>query len=213
MTWGSLDRAELVVAGVTEMTGVTRVPVRQPDGSEHNAKLFPRHGRPRYEVAGREQLPFGLETVTPGSSHRAFLQALLVVEGEKDALAARAAYREGDQVVATYYVLGIPGAGAWRSDWRRYLEPFDLIYLLGDGDEAGQRMNRAIARDLPWARMVRLPDGEDVRSLLQQRGREALDELLDEADDAASFGVSFFAARSYTEFVALRRGQEIRRAA
>lgn len=72
----------------------------------------------------------------------------------------------------------------WRDSWRSVLQPYPLVYLLGDGDEPGRRMNRRVREAVPWARPVWLPDGDDVRSLLQANPN-ALDPLLAEADEAA----------------------------
>ncbi len=175
--WKGLDPLALAEAGVTEVGNLVRVPYRLPDGSERNAKLFAPDGRSWWEKRGRELLPFGLELL-PG---RAFAKRCVcfLTEGESDALAARQAWWNAGPVAL---VLGIPGAHSWRPAWRRYLEPFPVIYALADGDDAGRSLNAAIKRDVPWTRPVALPEAEDVRSLLQARGERALDPYLAEAD-------------------------------
>jgi hypothetical protein len=53
--------------------------------------------------------------------------------------------------------------------------------VLGDGDDAGRRFNQRVARDLPDANLVWLPEGEDARGIVQRDPAE-LGGLLAEAD-------------------------------
>lgn len=222
VAWKDLPPEILAEAGVTvDARGRARVPYRLADGTSYVHKVFPSHARARawYEPAGLDLIPFGLETL-PTDPVRASRSVLLVGEGESGTLALRWAFGgQATPPVEAYYVLGIPGAGCWRPEWRSLLERFGLVYLLGDGDDAGRGLNWSIMRDLPLARPVRLPEGEDERSLLQRDGDRALDVLLDEADRMAALKVIFpvgevaCPVETVTDAEALLRGEEVHRAA
>lgn len=182
--WKGLSLGALAEAGVELDRGTVRVPYRDRDGRELYCKRFGRE-RSWYQPAGVEIAPFGLETLLPQRSRYPRYCALLLCEGESDALAVRDVLRYRDDGRAVeYFALALPGAGVWRDSWRSFLEPFPLVYVCGDGDEPGRRMNRRVRSAVPWARPVWLPDGADVRDLLQH-DPEALDPLLAEADDDA----------------------------
>lgn len=181
VSWKGIAPWVLADAGVEEHDGLTYVPYLNESGSTVVCKVFGSGARAWYEPAGVELLPFGLERL-PRSSWIAARSALLVTEGESDALAAREYFFEGDSRILTWHVIGLPGAGTWRPAWRTYLEPFPIVYLLGDGDEAGRKMNATVRKDIPWARPVSLPDGKDVRGVLQRDGREGLLPYLAAAD-------------------------------
>lgn len=50
-----------------------------------------------------------------------------------------------------------------------------------DADDAGERMAAAVQASIPWAVIVRLPAGRDVRQVIQQDGVETLLRFVDEA--------------------------------
>ena len=150
--WKGLGRVTLDEAGVEFESGLVLVPSRRPDGSVHNRHVFAEGGRCWWETPGRELIPFGLERLPSTDVDRAGLR-LLVCEGESDALAVREAFALVD-VGTTFHVMGLPGSSTWRQEWRGFLEPFDCVYLLGDGDDAGWRMMNVVLRDVPWARPV-----------------------------------------------------------
>ncbi len=81
--------------------------------------------------------------------------------------------------------------------------------MAGDGDRAGRAMNARIKRDVPWARPVWLPEGEDVRSLLQTSGPRALDGLLDAADADAFLSAAFVLAHDLETMETLLLGREV----
>lgn len=198
--WKGLPHGVLADAGVTVSCGLVRVPYRDRDGTELNAKFFPLRpdssaARSWWEQSGRALTLFGPETLP--SPRVAPWVPLLLCEGESDALAVRHA------VAGNAAVLAVPGAGTWRREWRRPLEPFPVIYVLGDGDRAGRAMNAEVKRDVPWARPVWLPDGEDARSVVQRDGVDALELFLAEADRDARLAAAFVLARDLDECEAL----------
>ncbi len=89
-------------------------------------------------------------------------EKVLICEGPVDTLLA---------VQAGYVAIGLPGAGAWRPEWARWLLPFE-VYLALDPDPAGRRAAQRIASDL-WrlgktARRLPIPDGMDLADFLSQ---------------------------------------------
>jgi hypothetical protein len=154
-------------------------------------------------------LPFGLETLPP--MERRGRAALAICEGESDALAFREAYAgvAGNTWIQRHVVIAVPGASSWRPDWAHHLDGFDVIYVLGDGDRAGRRLDWAVRRDVPHARLVSFRDGDDVRRVLQRDGHRALDPYLARADRDACVDAAFTAARTLDEWERLLRGEEI----
>jgi hypothetical protein len=199
--WLVLDEAGVEVSA----DGLVRIPYRRRDGSVFRWRYCSRAGS-RWWGSGEGLLPFGLETLRSEPGRR----ALLICEGESDALGCREAYAGAlpGSSVEGYEALGIPGARTWRPEWRLLVEGYVLIYLLGDGDPSGQAFNAKVGRSLPWARPVALPPGSDARALLQEEGPRALDAYLDAADASAWFAYALKRSRSYEEFAALCRGYE-----
>ncbi len=207
--WKGIAAGVLAEAGVEITTGgLVRVPFRDRDRRIVVHKVFGRD-RSWYDPAGVELIPFGIETL-PVSPWIAERSGLLVCEGESDALAAREHFPKGDSMLIAWYAIALPGAGVWRHTWRRYLEPFPRVYLLGDGDDPGRRMNRRIAADARWARPVRLPDGDDVRSILQRDGRAGLGPHLAAAGADARLAAALRLATNLDDFEALLAGAEVR---
>ena len=90
-------------------------------------------------------------------------------------------------------MLGVPGATSWRRAWRWYAEPYADVYVIGDGDEPGRQFASAVRHDIPRARIVPVPAGEDARSLIQANGVGEMDFLLAEADRYYAFEQALFA--------------------
>lgn len=204
--WKGILWLVLEEAGVVFDGDLVRVPYRGREGDVHAWRVLAPSGRCWWEPTGVELLPFGLETLPTGQS--AERAALILAEGESDALALREAFAGvgPGSAVSGYYVLGLPGAGTWRPEWAGYFEAISLVYVAGDGDPAGRRMIDAVCRDVHWARPVWLVEGEDARSILQAHGPRALDVLLDRADELAKVCVALFMARDYEHFISLMSG-------
>jgi hypothetical protein len=179
LEWKGLDAGVLSVAGVwQDAGGRIGVPYRLPDGSLHNTKLFDGNGRTWWQTRDLPVLPLGLELLPDERWQR----LVWLAEGESDALCLRQHFAEwrGQSVD----VLGIPGAGTWKPEWAQYVEGFDSVLVFPDADEAGERMAAAITASVPSAAVVRLPDGEDVRSVVQRDGPDALAPHILGAEDA-----------------------------
>ena len=114
--------------------------------------------------------------------------ALLVCEGESDTIAAWIwAYGENVNVD----VLGVPGMSMWRPELVEYGRGYGRVYLAGDGDETGRKLNAEMAKDLRATgletRVVPLREGQDIRDHLEDG--LFLTDLLEAADEAAEDGL------------------------
>lgn len=74
--------------------------------------------------------------------------------------------------------VGIPGANNWQSHYARVLEGFDRIYVLGDGDKAGQEFTKNVSKKLEFALPIVLPEGQDVNDVYVRGGAAAVMNLL-----------------------------------
>src|SRR5690606_14322833 len=70
-----------------------------------------------------------------------------ICEGEMDALVLN---------MLGIPAVGIPGATFWENRWRRILEGFSRIWVWGDPDEAGAKLNDKVTRAFYQARVVPL---------------------------------------------------------
>ncbi len=89
---------------------------------------------------------------------------VVITEGEIDAISAAQA---GLQAV------GIPGASNWRPEWVRVFYNREIT-VLADGDDAGREFADMVATKIYGVRVLEMPDGEDVNSMLQKKGAEYL---------------------------------------
>lgn len=150
--------------GIESRNGDIRIPYLHDDDRVHRWRVYGRSGKTWWEglTDRREQMPlipYGLDTL-PSLGLRS-LYDLAWCEGESDTLALRLAIPE-------LVVLGAPGASSVREDWRGWCLGFRAVYVLGDGDPAGRRFNNSILAAFPGTRVVRIPDGDDVRAILQR---------------------------------------------
>lgn len=90
---------------------------------------------------------------------------MAITEGELDAITAE---------LCGVPTVGVPGAQMWKSHFRELFLGYRNVNILSDGDEAGMDFARQVAKTLPNARIIPMPDGEDVNSLVVTRGKAAL---------------------------------------
>lgn len=91
---------------------------------------------------------------------------------------------EFDSVIATKLGLptvGVPGATSFQPEWGCLFAGYRRVVLLGDGDDAGQNFNDHLARLLPNAVPVKLPDGHDINSFCLDYGEEETKQFLENA--------------------------------
>lgn len=96
-------------------------------------------------------------------------QTIAICEGEMDAIAASS---NGIPAV------GIAGVTNWKSHYDQLFYGFDTVYILADGDEAGKHFSNTLAEKLDNAKVVVLPPGEDVNSVISSQGADWLKEKL-----------------------------------
>jgi hypothetical protein len=84
-----------------------------------------------------------------------------ISEGELDAVTATA---------AGIPTVGVPGVESWKAHFREPFRGYANVYVFADGDGPGMKFARAVAKELPNARIVPMPDGEDVNSVVRKTG-------------------------------------------
>jgi len=89
---------------------------------------------------------------------------LCVCEGEMDTITMAAK--------TDHPTIGAPGAASWKQHYTRILEDFDVVLVLADGDEAGLEFGKRIQRTSANVRIIQMPDGEDVNSVVRKQGPE-----------------------------------------
>lgn len=97
-------------------------------------------------------------------------ETIVLCEGELDAVTM-------DALVGVPAV-GVPGVNNWQEYWARLFPDYAQVVVPVDGDDAGHGFGLRIAKQLPNAVIVRLPDGQDVNSLYTSGGPAAVKGLL-----------------------------------
>lgn len=90
---------------------------------------------------------------------------IILTEGELDALTWQ-------QIGVP--ALGAPGAKNFQSHWVNVLEDFSRVYVVSEGDKAGEEFWGLVSSQVTNTVKVKLPDGEDSNSLFVKGGRDAL---------------------------------------
>jgi DNA primase len=127
----------------------------------HHAKSDDDRGCPKFLGDPGEKVTLYNAQATLRPSPVCFL-----VEGEPDVWAA--------ETLLGVPAVGVPGAKAWEAHpyWARCFVGFDRLILPADGDDAGDHLASVVRKALPEVHIVRLPDGEDVNSLLVTEGAD-----------------------------------------
>jgi len=136
--------------------------------ANHNCKDIDGHSK-YMNTPGVELHLFNAQTLLTATS-------VVVTEGELDAVTAE---QHGIPAVA------FPGAQAWTKHryWGYCFDSVDDVTVVADGDEPGRKAAEVVVkglRELTTAdvRLVVLPDGEDVNSLVRANGESVLLEVL-----------------------------------
>ena len=95
--------------------------------------------------------------------------SIAITEGELDAITAQ---------LCGLPAVGIPGSQAWQPHFREPFLGYKNVYLLADGDDAGLQFANTVGATLPNAKVIPMPPGEDVSSLVALKGVEALMERI-----------------------------------
>lgn len=117
-------------------------------------------GKPKYmTVAGDKPRLYNTVALTEYSRDMA------IAEGEIDAITAE---------LAGIPTVGVPGSQTWKPFMRELFLGYRIVNILADGDEAGMDFAHQVAKTLPNARIIPMPDGEDVNSVVVKQGKHAL---------------------------------------
>ncbi|MFD5069165.1 toprim domain-containing protein [Streptomyces sp. NPDC058369] len=113
----------------------------------------------------------------PGDHPRLFNTKALIAPSPYVAIA------EGEYSSWAVELDGIPcvatqGVSAWKDHFDRAFAGYEKVFLLGDGDSAGQEMNEALAERLPNGVPVELPAVHDPDSFRHAFGAGSIRELL-----------------------------------
>jgi hypothetical protein len=90
---------------------------------------------------------------------------IAITEGEIDAITAQ---------VCGIPTVGVPGAQAWRSHFREPFLGYREVFIFADGDEPGLNFANTVAATLLNAKVIPMPPGEDVNSLVISQSKQAL---------------------------------------
>lgn len=88
-----------------------------------------------------------------------------IAEGELDSVSAS---------VCGLPTVGVPGAASWQQHWSELFRGYRTVHVFTDGDEAGEKLGRQLAKQLPNARVVPCLPGEDINSILVNQGEDAV---------------------------------------
>ncbi|ATW60188.1 DNA primase [Mycobacterium phage Ph8s] len=90
---------------------------------------------------------------------------IAICEGEIDTITAE---------LAGIPAVGLPGVAMWKPFMRELFLGYRNVNILADGDEPGMEFAQGVAKTLPNARIIPMPPGEDVNSLVAAQGKDAL---------------------------------------
>lgn len=116
------------------------------------------HGKYQTMPGDRPRLYNTVALQLPGSS-------IAITEGEVDAISA---------TLAGVPAVGVPGVQSWKKFFAEPFLGYTDVLVLADGDEPGLEFARAVAQQIPAARVVPMPPGYDVNSLVVKLGKEEL---------------------------------------
>jgi hypothetical protein len=224
--WKGLSSRALAEAGVErDRRGFARIPYFTEAGGLYAQRVVKPNGDRYWEPGdGREVILFGLDHLAASFDDRSW-RDLIIAEGESDTLALRDAMRG-----LPVDVVGVPGSSTWKAKWRSELAGYGRVYVVGDGDAAGETFGLSVRYGPAWlrsrrdrspdtgnvvnlpegfdvARIVRLPEGTDARGLLQAHGPDALDSYFASADADYRLAFGFKWAEAYEELRAYLAGE------
>jgi DNA primase len=92
-----------------------------------------------------------------------------ITEGEIDAMTAQ---------LCGVPTVGVAGSQAWKTHFREPFLGYREVFILADGDEAGMTFANTVAKTLPNAKVIPMPPGQDVNSLVISQGKQAITERI-----------------------------------
>ncbi len=116
--------------------------------------------KPKYRTVSGEQPWLFNTTALINHSPR-----IAISEGEIDAITAQ---------VCGIPTVGVPGAQMWQPYFRELFLGYRDVFVLADGDEAGMSFADKVAETIPGSKVIPMPPGEDVNSIVRKEGPQAL---------------------------------------
>lgn len=117
-------------------------------------------GKPKYmTLAGDRPRLFNTMALLKDTAN------IAITEGEIDAITAS---------ICGVQAVGVPGSQNWQPWFREPFLGYRNVYILADGDDAGMSFATQVASSLPNAKIIPMPSGEDVNSLVTAKGKDAL---------------------------------------
>lgn len=92
---------------------------------------------------------------------------IAITEGELDAITATS---------VGVPAVGVPGVSSWLPHFGSCFSGYREVLILADGDDAGWGFSNTLAEQLPNARVLSMPPGEDVNSFVLKHGPQAFKE-------------------------------------
>jgi DNA primase len=117
-------------------------------------------GSPKYmTVAGDKPRLYNTAALTLHTDR------IVVCEGELDAITAH---------LCGVPAVGVPGVQTWQPHYRELFLGCREVLILTDGDEPGLQFGNTVAKALSNAKVIPMPAGKDVNSLVIEQGKQAL---------------------------------------
>src|SRR6476659_470332 len=86
---------------------------------------------------------------------------ICLAEGEIDALTLN---------ICGIPALGVSGSSKWEPHWTEILDDFQYVYVMVDGDDAGEKFGTKVIKAVQHAVRIRMQPGEDVNSMYVKNG-------------------------------------------
>jgi len=96
---------------------------------------------------------------------------LCIAEGEIDAVTL---------AICGLPAVAVPGVANWKDHFNLCLEDFTQLYLFADGDDAGYKLGKFLAREVRVT-VIKMPPGADVNSTYLGEGHDGIRKRLDAA--------------------------------
>lgn len=94
------------------------------------------------------------------------ISEIAICEGELDAITAHLC---GIPAVA------VPGVRNWKNQYYRLFRGFKVVWIFADGDSWGEGLAKKLAERMgDKIRIITMPEGEDVNSMVQTHGKQSL---------------------------------------
>lgn len=91
---------------------------------------------------------------------------IAICEGEIDTITAH---------LCGIHAVGVPGVKNWKDHYYRLFKGYKIVWIFADGDNWGEGLAKKLAERMgDKIRIVKMPDGEDVNSMVLKHGKQAL---------------------------------------